>query len=49
LDQLSAREISDLLAIPVRTVEYHITQALRTMKVHLQDFLLFLLMFSNAG
>ncbi len=42
LDQLSAREISALLDMPVRTVEYHITHALRTMKVYLQDFLILL-------
>ncbi len=39
LDQLSAREIAALLDMPARTVEYHITHALRTMKVYLQDFL----------
>lgn len=43
LDQLSAREISTLLDVPVRTVEYHITHALRTMKVYLQDFLILII------
>jgi RNA polymerase sigma-70 factor (family 1) len=48
LDQLSAREISVLLDIPVRTVEYHITQALRVMKIYLQEFLLLAFLFSGA-
>ncbi len=47
IDQLSAREISTLLDIPVRTVEYHITHALRTMKVYLQDFLVVLFLLTN--
>lgn len=38
LDQLSSREVSVLLDIPVRTVEYHITHALRTLKLYLRDF-----------
>src|SRR5690606_2497725 len=36
LEQLSASEISERLQIPVRTVEYHITQALRAMKAYLK-------------
>ncbi len=48
LDQLSAREISTLLDIPVRTVEYHITHALRTMKVYLQDFLVLLFLLTEG-
>ncbi len=48
LDQLSAREISTLLDIPVRTVEYHITHALRTMKVYLQDFLVVLFLLTEG-
>ncbi len=48
LDQLSAREISALLDMPVRTVEYHITHALRTMKVYLQDFLIALFLLTNG-
>jgi RNA polymerase sigma-70 factor (family 1) len=43
LDELSPREVSILLDIPLRTVEYHITHALRTMKVYLRDYLVLLL------
>jgi RNA polymerase sigma-70 factor (family 1) len=43
LDELSAREVSILLDIPLRTVEYHIAHALRTMKVHLREY--FMLVF----
>ncbi len=43
LNQLTAREISTLLDIPVRTVEYHITNALKTMKIYLQDFLVLMI------
>jgi RNA polymerase sigma-70 factor (family 1) len=49
MEQLSAREISTLLNIPARTVEYHITQGLRMMKVHLQDFLVLLFVIFQAG
>jgi len=40
LDQLSVREVSIVLNIPQRTVEYHINIAIRTMKICLQDFLM---------
>ncbi|MCF0074080.1 RNA polymerase sigma-70 factor [Dyadobacter sp. CY261] len=39
LDQLSADEIAGTLRIPKRTVEYHITVALRIMRKCLKDFL----------
>lgn len=39
----TAREISALLDIPVRTVEYHITLAIRSLKLQLRDFILFIL------
>jgi RNA polymerase sigma-70 factor (ECF subfamily) len=39
LDQLSADEIAGTLQIPKRTVEYHITVALRIMRGYLRDFL----------
>jgi RNA polymerase sigma-70 factor (family 1) len=36
----SAREISEMLKIPERTVEHHITQALHLMRSHLKDYLI---------
>lgn len=39
LDQLSAKEVSILLEIPLRTVEHHITLAIRTLKIQLRDYL----------
>lgn len=38
IEQLSSREISDRLQIPERTVTYHLAQGLRTLRVHLKDF-----------
>ncbi|GAA4435661.1 RNA polymerase sigma-70 factor [Ravibacter arvi] len=49
LDQMSAKEISVLTDIPVRTVEYHITFALRTMKEHLRRFLICSAALTAAG
>jgi RNA polymerase sigma-70 factor (family 1) len=40
LENQSVREISARLSIPERTVEYHITQSLRMLKKHLQDYVL---------
>jgi RNA polymerase sigma-70 factor (family 1) len=40
LENQSVREISLLLNIPERTVEYHITQSLRSLRLHLRDYLL---------
>jgi RNA polymerase sigma-70 factor (family 1) len=40
LEQQSVSEISTLLNIPERTVEYHITQSLRVLRLHLRDFVL---------
>lgn len=40
LENQSVREISQLLNIPERTVEYHITQSLRALRLHLRDYLL---------
>jgi RNA polymerase sigma-70 factor (family 1) len=41
----TAQQISACLHMPVRTVEYHITQALRSLKLQLRDFTtLFLLL-----
>lgn len=45
----TAREISQELNLPERTVEYHITQALRTLKTQLRDYIaLFLLPIANG-
>ncbi len=43
----ATRQIAEQLNLPERTVEYHITQALRLLRMHLKDFLptLFLSMF----
>ncbi|GAB3279556.1 RNA polymerase sigma-70 factor [Larkinella harenae] len=41
LENRSAEEIASLLILPKRTVEYHITAALRSMRVALKDFLPF--------
>jgi RNA polymerase sigma-70 factor (family 1) len=39
----SPDEISDVLGIPLRTVEYHITQGLKALRMSLRDYLLALL------
>jgi len=44
LDSLSADEISKTLDLPKRTVEYHITLALRMMRTSLKDYLPFWLL-----
>jgi len=44
LDSLSADEISKTLDLPKRTVEYHITLALRVMRTSLRDYLPFWLL-----
>lgn len=43
LEGKSAKEIAALLQIPERTIEYHITQALRTMRSYLKDFIVYTL------
>jgi len=48
LENQSVREISLLLNIPERTVEYHITQSLRSLRLHLRDYLLGTLLFLLA-
>jgi len=45
LEGLPVKEIALRLQIPERTIEYHITQSLRVMRVHLKDFILFILAF----
>lgn len=47
VDFLSADEISGILQLPKRTVEYHITVALRTMRKCLKDFLPLWLLFHS--
>ncbi|WP_373513688.1 sigma factor-like helix-turn-helix DNA-binding protein [Persicitalea sp.] len=39
LEFRSTREISQTLGIPERTVEYHITRSLQSMRQQLKDFL----------
>lgn len=39
----SADEIASALDIPLRTVEYHITQGLKSLRYHLRDYILVLL------
>lgn len=39
LDSKSVREISALLEIPERTVEYHIAKALRALRLHLREYI----------
>lgn len=39
LEYKTTREISEALQMPERTVEYHITQSLKLLRVSLQDFL----------
>nr|WP_295929469.1 RNA polymerase sigma-70 factor [uncultured Dyadobacter sp.] len=43
------RQISTELGVPERTVEYHITQALRALKTHLREFIFMVLIIVAAG
>lgn len=45
LEGKSTREIVEMLNIPERTVEYHISQSLRFMREHLKEFLTWGLLF----
>jgi RNA polymerase sigma-70 factor (ECF subfamily) len=45
----TVRQISNELNLPERTVEYHITQALRTLKMLLKDFIVLFLALLCAG
>ncbi len=40
LEYKSVKEISEQLSLPERTVEYHITQGLRTLRVNLKEFMI---------
>nr|WP_295922329.1 RNA polymerase sigma-70 factor [uncultured Dyadobacter sp.] len=44
IQHTSADEISTLLNIPLRTVEYHITQGLKALRSNLKDYILLLLL-----
>lgn len=46
-EQLSNEEISTRLKISIKTVEYHITQSLKRLRMKLGDFLLLLILFDN--
>jgi RNA polymerase sigma-70 factor (family 1) len=46
-EQLSNEEISTRLRISIKTVEYHITQSLKRLRMKLGDFLLLLIFFDN--
>ncbi len=39
LEYQSIKEIAQKLSIPERTIEYHITQALKSLRVHLREFI----------
>ena len=43
-EYLSHREIAQQLDLTEKSVEYHITQALRHLRTHLRDFLVLLLL-----
>ena len=45
LQGLSIPEISELLKMPRRTIEDHLTKSIRKLRVHLRDHILFLLVF----
>ncbi|PWJ55934.1 RNA polymerase sigma-70 factor (ECF subfamily) [Dyadobacter jejuensis] len=44
LEDKSVKEVSLLLGIPERTVEYHVNKALSTLRIHLRDFTLLLIL-----
>ena len=43
LQGLSIPEISETLKMPRRTIEHHLTKSLRALRIHLKDYMLFLL------
>ncbi|MEZ4905288.1 MAG: RNA polymerase sigma-70 factor [Spirosomataceae bacterium] len=48
LEDKTARQISEELQLPQRTVEYHITQAIRLLKIQLKDYIFtFMVLFVN--
>jgi len=44
---LSVPEISKHLNMPRRTIEHHLTQSLRTLRVHLKDYILMVVLFTH--
>lgn len=46
LEYKSVKEIAVLLETPERTVEYHITQALKALRIHLREFITLSTLFS---
>jgi RNA polymerase sigma-70 factor (family 1) len=40
LEYHSVKEISSSLEVPVRTVEYHLSQAIKALRIHLRDYIL---------
>lgn len=46
LEYKTVKEISCKLKIPERTIEYHLSQALKSLRVYLQDYLLLTVLFS---
>ncbi|MDR1381379.1 MAG: RNA polymerase sigma-70 factor [Tannerella sp.] len=44
-DDMSNREIADKLNLSVKSVEYHITQALKKLRLELKDYIMFALFF----
>jgi RNA polymerase sigma-70 factor (family 1) len=47
MEYLSVREVSAALSIPERTVEHHLSQALKLMRVYLRDFIVLLVLFQS--
>ncbi|MDJ1496330.1 RNA polymerase sigma-70 factor [Cytophagaceae bacterium DM2B3-1] len=45
VEHFSVKEIASLLNISEKAVEYHITQSLKQIRVHLKDYILFVLLF----
>jgi RNA polymerase sigma-70 factor (family 1) len=44
LQGLSIPEISEILKMPRRTIEHHLTQSLRQLRIHLKDYILLFIM-----
>ena len=49
LEGNNVRQIASLLGMPERTVEYHITQAMRTLKTLLKEFIVLMLALLTLG
>ena len=44
VENLSVKDIARVLKISEKAVEYHVTQSLKTMRIHLKDYLMILLL-----